>query len=344
MKIRTFLFSLFLVFSFIIIGFLGWKIYYISSLDRNVLMAEPYVKKILFNDSILREIGSVYVQDCCFNDSSCMVNQVYRNVVSKNSYELDPNNTELIRGPFETLGRKSGDCEDLAILAASILENLGIQTYLVLTKDHMYTLACGVNKEKILEYSKNSLKEIYANKFNESANIRFSYSEGEIYFKDNVQEVIKLKPQEVLYLEADKYQNFFDLNYTIYSGGEFEFYVLSSMNDLDNFVHKRNFKYYPNCSLEEEVCENLSTNSVILFFNPSGDELVLDINLDFIYTYDSRSLFANNSYVFYTIQNETCVVLETTAGEFGFVGLISEDLQGEKIAFDPRNYNYFFLG
>jgi hypothetical protein len=68
------------------------------------------------------------------------------------------------------------------------------------------------------------------------------------------------------------------------------------------------------------------------------------MKINFIYHYDSTNIFIDNSLSFYQIKNETCVVLETTAGKYGFVGLASEDLQGDKLAFDPHTSEYFKLG
>ena len=54
---------------------------------------------------------------------------------------------ELFFLKIEEIG--GGDCEDLTILLNSYLENLGIETYLVLTDNHAYTLACDIDPKKL---------------------------------------------------------------------------------------------------------------------------------------------------------------------------------------------------
>jgi len=56
------------------------------------------------------------------------------------SYITDPNgedNLDYTQLPEETLKRRGGDCDDLAILYASLLEAVGIETRLILYSDHL---------------------------------------------------------------------------------------------------------------------------------------------------------------------------------------------------------------
>jgi hypothetical protein len=119
--------------------------WYVGHLDTNVVRAEPYVEKIVFNDSSLRDLALEYTKECEEKDVSCQVNEIYRTVVEGKEYISDIEGQEVIKSPFETLSQKGGDCEDLAILVASLLENLDVNTYLVLTENHAYALACGID-------------------------------------------------------------------------------------------------------------------------------------------------------------------------------------------------------
>jgi hypothetical protein len=53
-------------------------------------------------------------------------------------YMSDPVGIEYPKYPLETLGDGGGDCEDLAILFASLAEILGYETVLVLTQTHVF--------------------------------------------------------------------------------------------------------------------------------------------------------------------------------------------------------------
>ena len=60
-------------------------------------------------------------------------------------YELDPQDAygegvDYVFHPYETLQHRKGDCDDLSVLYASCLQNIGIDTSLVLTPTHIYVL------------------------------------------------------------------------------------------------------------------------------------------------------------------------------------------------------------
>lgn len=342
MKGSTFLAILGTTIVLILLGSSLYLFYYVTSLDLNVLRAEPYVDEILFEDSSMKELAAIYTKGCTEDDASCLVNKVYREVVTRHEYELDPNGTEVIRSPFETLSRKRGDCEDLAILAASLLENLNVTTYLVLTSNHAYALACGIEQKKLLDYSETSMKEAYAAKFDAEADAEVFFEDGEIYSRNNYQDLLRLGPGEISYVEGSKKYASFNLEYGATSSRNFEFYVLPSIDDVHKFAARNEFNKF-DCELEDGGCDSVSGGSVIMIYNPTDKTIEVDVNYNFIYPYDSSELFSDSSYAFYNIEGETCVVLETTAGKYGYVGFTSDDLVGEKQAFNPRTYEYFLL-
>lgn len=318
--------------------------FYSCSLDGNVLRAEPYLEKIVVNDSSLKNLAEQYVSGCSSNDRSCEVNQVYRNVVEKNSYLSDPNETELIRSPYNTLANKGGDCEDLAILASSLLENLGVKTYLVLTANHAYALACGVDIDKITKYGQESLKEVYAKKIENETNLEVSVKDGQIFISNSFNETINLDSGYLSFRSLGGDFDVLDISYNLHSSKDFQFFVVPSVNEFKKFGERKNFEYYKTCDLDAGICKNVPSSAGVLLFNPNSFDIKINGQINFTYPYDSSDLFLNQSLAFYQIKNETCVVLETTAGEFGFVGLASKELTGDKFAFDTRTKEYFQLG
>ena len=106
--------------------------------DPVIQRAEPYISKVVFDDINLRTQAASIVRGCPSGDKECQINKLYRYVVENYDYYSDPRSREFIQSPSETMKVKGGDCEDLTILLNSLLENLGIKTYLVLTEDHAY--------------------------------------------------------------------------------------------------------------------------------------------------------------------------------------------------------------
>lgn len=318
---------------------------YVCSLDKNVLRAEPYLEKISYSDPLLRDLAIRYTAQCSVGDKDCIVNSIYRNVVEGNKYLSDPNETELIRSPENTLLNGGGDCEDLAILASSLLNTLNVSNYLVLTSNHAYALACGVNATKIRDDGQASLKEIYANKIENETNLEVYIKDGQIFVSSgNEEKILTLDSGEYVMLSKGKKEGLMNLNYSVSSRGEpLKFYVVLSQNEIEKFFKEKTFEYLPDCSLESGFCEGIPSSSIVFIYNPNSYKIKVDLSINFIYPYDSSRLFVNNTLSFYEIKNETCVVLETTAGEYGFVGLASEDLVGEKLAFDSRTKEYFKL-
>jgi hypothetical protein len=317
--------------------------FYVSNLDRNLLRAEPYLDEIVFEDSSLKMLALNYTTRCSSQDVSCKVNSIYRGVVTSKEYFSDIEGQEVIKSPFETLEQNGGDCEDLAILVASLLENLNVTTYLVLTENHAYALACGVDLEKTKEYGQESLKEIYAEKIENETNLEVSLVDGEIFVASVREDELNLKSGELIYFSSGKREGYMNLDYFFDSKDSFNFYVVLSKEEVENFISGKRFNYLPSCSIESGKCGNVPTSSFLFFYNPSNKRISIDSKIKFSYHYDSSKLFVNNSLSFYNIHNETCVVLETTAGKYGFVGLVSDELVGEKLAYNPKTREYFSL-
>jgi len=57
-------------------------------------------------------------------------------------YVSDPRGIEFVQFPAQTLRNQAGDCEDLAVLYASALESVGIQTYILLMPGHAFMAFC----------------------------------------------------------------------------------------------------------------------------------------------------------------------------------------------------------
>lgn len=105
---------------------------------------EPYLNKIILNNKTIRSKAVSIVKDCPTANKECYVAKIYHYVVANYKYFSDPRSGDTIQTPFETMEIGGGNCVDLTILLISLLENVGIKTYFVISKTetHAYSLAC----------------------------------------------------------------------------------------------------------------------------------------------------------------------------------------------------------
>ncbi|HQY57589.1 MAG: hypothetical protein KA240_03795 [Nitrospira sp.] len=106
---------------------------------------QRYLDAVVPESDTLRALAYTKVKGCPAGDRTCMLTELYRFVQHDIGYLDDPVAREHIQSPQATLQIGAGDCEDLSILLASLLDNVGIPNYLVFTNNHTYTLACDVD-------------------------------------------------------------------------------------------------------------------------------------------------------------------------------------------------------
>ncbi len=66
-----------------------------------VRLAKPYIEKIVVDDDELRELANAIVED--YSEKEGKVNAIYRYIVEDFMYIADPEYTESVLSPFETL-------------------------------------------------------------------------------------------------------------------------------------------------------------------------------------------------------------------------------------------------
>lgn len=110
---------------------------------------QPYLDAIIPESDTLRALAYAKVKQCPPGDRACIMTELYRFVQHDIGYLSDPVSREHIQSPQATLTIGAGDCEDLSILLASLLDNVGVPNYLAFTDDHAYVMACGVEPQTI---------------------------------------------------------------------------------------------------------------------------------------------------------------------------------------------------
>jgi hypothetical protein len=306
-----------------------------------VRLAKPYIEKIVPDDAQLRELADAIVQDC--PDKEGKVNAVYRYIVEDFTYIPDPENGESINSPFETLDAKGGDCEDLTILACSLLENIGIRTYLVLTESHAYGLVSGIDPDSLWTYINGSLQEQFVEDHD---------------MVSAMEEVLELGARHVYYYGGDgsafpveaatfgdsvvKIQSL-EIDYSVWSSEPANIYILPSRDEFDNLVDRKSFEHYPDCQAQEVyqaegTCE-IPRYGGIAIQNPTSRDAV--INAGVIFSYEVY--FEGLKLTYYTLEGEQAIVLELTAGKYGYPGYSPLVEVERKLAIDPITGEYFAL-
>ena len=112
--------------------------------DAFLQFAEPYVEKLVLDDSQLQTYAASILTGCDSSAKECQVNALYRDVLKNYTCTAAPLGSETLQTPQETIQKKEGTCEDLSILLCSLLSNIGMTSYLVFTDDHVYALASDV--------------------------------------------------------------------------------------------------------------------------------------------------------------------------------------------------------
>jgi len=305
-----------------------------------VRLAKPYIDKIVVDDGELRELASAIVED--YDEKEGKVNAIYRYIVENFVYIADPEYTESVQSPFETLDIEGGDCEDLAILACSLLENIEIKTYLVLTENHAYALVSGINSDNLWKYINKSLEEQYIeDHMVSSVDETLQLGAGYVYYYGGDGRVFPIEAatfgDSVVKIES------LEIDYSVWSSEPVNIYILPSKDEIDKIVQRRSFQHYPDCA-EQGVYQAQATCEIpryggIAIQNPTSRDATVDLEVTFSY----QVYFEGLKVTSYTLEGENAIVLEPTAGKYGYPGY-SPIVEAEKrFAIDPITKEYFYL-
>jgi hypothetical protein len=304
--------------------------------DDVVRRANPYLNKIEVDNQSLQDYAFSIIQECQTQEPACILNQIYRHIVENFQYISDPEGEELIRSPYDTIKKKGGDCEDLSILLISLLENIGITSFLVLTDTHAYALAVGINPNTLWPYVEESLLQQVEKDNNKTIRQYFSdtieVGSGWYYGGDGSNLSASFES--------------LTLTYTISSSRPIDFFVFPSYEDFNQSYNQNSFEYYQSCRYEnqEYISDSCTINQYggIGILNNHFRPVMVTLELEQYFKPSFYSLFQNETISSYTINGKQSVVLDPTAGDYGYPGY-DANVTGEKIAFDPITKEYVYL-
>ncbi len=106
--------------------------------ERNIVDKDDYAKLITPNDPVIKQTADKIASMACDGSRVCYAKAIFYFVRDNFQYVSDPVAFEYVKGARESLVLKSIDCEDGAVLAANLLEAVGIKTRLVFIPRHAY--------------------------------------------------------------------------------------------------------------------------------------------------------------------------------------------------------------
>jgi len=274
-----------------------------------------YIDAIKINNNDLRLESTKTISECYSGDKECQLVSIYEYFLQNYKYFNDARDDEHIQTPFETKKYKGGDCEDLSILLNSLLENIGIETWMVFTKDHAYSLACGVDPEILYNYTI----------------LLFDITD----LVENSTLGIDLEPEEASYYRVNSFEN-----YSLFISGSIDanrpviIFAVEDEKEFQAFMNDEEYgiiegSYYENIK-RKNFEYMISNGGGIVIYNPHYYQgISLDLNLKVYINYlgiDIKDIKIKT----YEFNNKTCVPLDPSTGEMSYVGYEDNDDQ-EKI-------------
>jgi len=115
---------------------------------RRLTSYRRYMDKVVSRDAELEKVANHLVRRrCTQGDKACEAFHITRFVAREIRYQPDGRGQgDYIRPWRQTYDSRSGDCEDQAILLASLLEAVGSKTLMFFTKDHVHPGVCLTEK------------------------------------------------------------------------------------------------------------------------------------------------------------------------------------------------------
>lgn len=282
----------------------------------------PYLDQVVPASTALRTLAYSKIQDCPSGDRTCALVHLYRYVQHDIGYLSDPAAREYIQPPQDTLAIGAGDCEDLSILLASLLENVGVSTYLVFTNSHAYTLACGVD----LTTLRPAINQAYTAAPTEHV----------------TEETHWINPQTVLSWSLTLPRPV-TLHYALDATEPIDWLVVPTPEDADAARQGRQYRTYP-CSRDnithlDTDCQVGSTPQ-LLARNRTTHAVRLASTVRYLQPATPPTL--PSSLQTYTIDGQTCLVLDPSIKGLGFPGqsMLTVVTAPERIAVNRAGYRH----
>jgi hypothetical protein len=333
--------KIFVIIIFLILNTLIGCIDFLNNLNEDpvILKANPYIEKIKINNTEIRNYALSIINNSQLNHKEVYINAIYRYIIENFHYFEDPLDTELIKTPEETINDGGGDCEDLTILLNSLLENIGIKTFLVMNETHAYSLVYDVNTSLIWREIEKSFIDLIEDKWGDK-------------IKKNYEKNFVLRANELWYYGGNgsyfnDYVEYINISYNIVSEKPINLYLVPSRSDFENLTNNKPFYQYKEFE-EKNILESKNQFLYgdrfggIILQNERFKETNIYVNISFYLHPYFYEYYKNDSIKTYKINDINCIVLDCTVGEWGYPGY-DAGIKGEKIAISPITKEYYYL-
>jgi hypothetical protein len=270
---------------------------------------EQYLEKVITNNLELRKIAIEKTKFCGEQNIECQIITLYDYVLSEFSYYSDPIGSELIQTPQETIELEGGDCEDLSVLLSSLLSNIGIETSLGFTEDHVFVLAYGANLDIMKEY-------IYSQYISETELV-------------NINKSFSLSPSSGTYFGGDSTYNsaICDYWYSIDSSQPLEVFFVDDEINFNQFISNEDYSMIQNCYHDAtySIIDSCSVNNTggIVLFNPNNQDAEINFTCNAV-QYDAMLEFDEIELNLFTANEKTFISLDPTLGNEAYAGMLEE--------------------
>jgi len=115
----------------------------LTDINQSLAIIEELTKEYSIHPQV-RKLVSTLISPCQDRDYDCYIRKIVSFIKSTVKYVNDPPKTEVFQSPLRTLDYKMGDCDDHAILTATLLRAAGFKVKVVLGApngnryDHVY--------------------------------------------------------------------------------------------------------------------------------------------------------------------------------------------------------------
>lgn len=100
-----------------------------------------YLKFVSPNDPVIKQAADKIVALSCKGSNICYAKAIYYFIRDDFQYVSDPYLYEYVKTARESLVSKVGDCDDASVLAANLLEAVGIRARFVFIPGHVFVQA-----------------------------------------------------------------------------------------------------------------------------------------------------------------------------------------------------------
>ena len=299
----------------------------LPSSDVFLKAAEPYLSKLNLDSSELRAYANGIITGCDASNTDCFVNALYRDVLTNYSCLNLPMDNSTLQTPQQTIASKQGTCEDLSILLCSLLSNIGLNSYLVFTSEHVYTMVSDVTTETLWDVAEQSLirqvEELFGQPTFQQYHLTYTPPEN------------GLPSYGMVYVGGEENITFdglidsMTIDYTIQSNLPLHLIVVPTQKDFFALQNNdtANFTYEweePNVTNKTGTIAQMVTFGGIILFNEGAQTATVTLDITFSLRPSFYNTYNKNALTAYNLWGRNAVLLDPTLGDFGFPGYDAE--------------------